>query len=107
MINNSIQYPYPDEPAQEIEASATLEYVNTPKKRASILSFNVDLPPAVTLKIVIDGRENAFFFSKGNESGVLEFPDGVPYRTLKTTVVNGNATAQDFHVRYVIRHDTQ
>lgn len=106
MINNHIQYPYPDDKSQEIPASDTLVYVNTPKKRASIISMNIDIPSSVTLKINIDGRDNAFFYSKGNESGTLEFPDGIPYNKLITTVVNGNASAQDFHVRYVVKHDS-
>lgn len=107
MIDNYIQYPYPDDKAQEIAASTTKIFRNNPKKRASILSMGIDLPEDVSLKIIIDGRENAWFYSKGNEAGVIEFPDGVPYNKIETTVINIAVTAQDYHVRYVVKHDTK
>ena len=106
MINNYVQYPNADDVAQEIAASTTTVFKNTPRKRAAIMSMGVDLPEDVSLKVIIDGRENNFFYSKGNESGVIEFPDGVPYSSLETTVINAAITAQDYHIRYVMRHDT-
>lgn len=95
------QIPEPNDSNQQIAGSTTENRELSGKVGVTKIGLlSIDLPSGVYCTITKDGVK--WFYSKGNEKGTLKFKCGVLYEELQISIQNTNATAQDYHVRFIL-----
>ncbi len=101
MTEDYIQIPEPSNSGQQIAVGQTLIQNIEGGQGSKVLFVMVDLPPGVTCTI---SRDNSpyWFYSKGNEKGMLRFRCGIEFQKLTVTCVNQTSIVQDLHVRLLI-----